>query len=181
MTVLHPSPLRRVFVASRLPFAPAALALACLLSPCATVDTAYTLAALPENPMPARRADQRVGYFVDSYTDFGNDTEGDRRTHLIRRWRLQKKDPAAAVSEPKEPVRVVMDRNIPPKWRDAVRAAHRPQQWRGQRRWPFARRRIFAALAELQLCRRRAGANPVRHGTGPTPRRCSVMPKSRTS
>ena len=86
------------------------------------IHWAYTLAALPEEPMPARRADQRVGYFVDSYTDFGNDTDGDRRAHLITRWRLQKKDPAAAVSEPKEAVRVVMDRNIPPKWRDAVRS-----------------------------------------------------------
>ncbi len=86
------------------------------------ISWAYTLAALPETPMPARRADQRVGYFVDSYTDFGNDTDGDRRAHLITRWRLQKKDPAAAVSDPKEPVRVVMDRNIPPKWRDAVRS-----------------------------------------------------------
>ena len=85
------------------------------------INWAYTLAALPEQPMPARRADQRVGYFVDSYTDFGNENEGDRRAHLITRWRLQKKDPTAAVSDPREPVRVVMDRNIPPKWRDAVR------------------------------------------------------------
>jgi hypothetical protein len=72
--------------------------------------------------MSARRADQRVGYFVDSYTDFSNETEGDRKTHWITRWRLQKKDPAAAISDPKEPVRVVMDRNIPPKWRPAVQA-----------------------------------------------------------
>jgi hypothetical protein len=86
------------------------------------ISWAYTLAALPEQPMPARRADQRVGYFVDSYTDFGNETEGDRKSHWITRWRLQKKDPTAAVSDPKEPVRVVMDRNIPPQWRPAVRA-----------------------------------------------------------
>jgi hypothetical protein len=39
----------------------------------------------------------------------------------VQRWRLEKKDPAAAVSEPRQPIRVVMDRNIPEKWRPAVR------------------------------------------------------------
>ncbi len=86
------------------------------------ITWAHTFAALPEQPMQPRRADQRVGYFVNSYTNYGDDTEADNRTHLINRWRLEKKDPAAAVSDPKEPVRVVMDRNIPPKWRDAVRS-----------------------------------------------------------
>ena len=81
----------------------------------------YTLAPLPEVPMHARAADQRVGFFTNAYTDFGRDDNSDRRTHMIRRWRLEKKDPAAAVSEPKQPIRVVMDRNIPDKWRGPVR------------------------------------------------------------
>jgi len=83
---------------------------------------AYTLAPLPAQPMKARRADQRVGYFTESYIDFADDSGGDRRSHLIRRWRLEKKDPEAAVSEPKEAIRVVMDRNIPEKWRAAVKS-----------------------------------------------------------
>ena len=82
----------------------------------------YTFAPLPEQPMIPRLADQRVGYFTDSYLDFGSSENGDRNTHVIARWRLEKKDPAAAVSEPKEPVRVVMDKNIPEKWRPAIRA-----------------------------------------------------------
>lgn len=82
---------------------------------------AYTLAPLPGQPMKPRRADQRVGYFVDSYLDLGVDNGNDRRTNLITRWRLEKKDPAAPVSEPREPIRVVMDRNIPEKWREPVR------------------------------------------------------------
>ena len=86
------------------------------------ISLAYTLAPLPAQPMAGRRADQRVGYFTTAYVDFGNDSEEGRRTHLIERWRLEKKDPAAAVSEPKEPIRVVMDRNIPERWREPVRA-----------------------------------------------------------
>lgn len=86
------------------------------------LNIAYTLAPLPEQPMKPRRADQRVGYFTDAYMDFGADGGGDRRTHLISRWRLEKKDAAAELSEPKEPIRVVMDRNIPEKWREPVKA-----------------------------------------------------------
>jgi len=83
----------------------------------------YTLAPLPLEPMKTRRADQRVGYFTEAYFDLANDNGGDGRTHLIRRWRLEKQDPAAAVSLPKKPIRVVMDRNIPEKWRPALREA----------------------------------------------------------
>ncbi len=83
----------------------------------------YTLAPLPLEPMKPRRADQRVGFFSEAYFDLANDNGGDSRTHLVRRWRLEKKDPAAAVSEPKQPIRVVMDRNIPEKWRPALREA----------------------------------------------------------
>ena len=83
----------------------------------------YTLAPLPAQPMKTRLADQRVGYFTEAYVNFADDRGADRRTHLVRRWRLEKSDPAAAVSEPKEPIRVVMDRNIPDKWRPVLREA----------------------------------------------------------
>jgi hypothetical protein len=83
----------------------------------------YTLAPLPEKPMHTRLADPRVGYFTRSFIDFGNDSQEGRRTHLVERWRLEKSDPAAAVSDPKEPIRVVMDRNIPEKWRAPMREA----------------------------------------------------------
>jgi hypothetical protein len=85
------------------------------------VSIAYTLAPLPAQPMKARRADPRVGFFTDSFVDFDDESAGERRAHIVQRWRLEKKDPAATVSEPKQPIRVVMDRNIPEKWRPAVR------------------------------------------------------------
>ena len=85
------------------------------------LSLAYTFAPLPATPMRVRLADQRVGYFTEDFVDFGDEFAGDRRTHYIKRWRLEKKDPTAAISEPKEPIRVVLDRNIPEKWRGAVR------------------------------------------------------------
>jgi len=83
----------------------------------------YTLAPLPAEPMKSRAADPRVGYFTSSFVNFGDDKQEGRRTHIIERWRLEKKDPAAAVSEPKEPIRIVLDRNIPEQWRTPLRDA----------------------------------------------------------
>lgn len=83
---------------------------------------AYTLMPLPAEPMRPRKADERVGHFTDAFLDLGNDLGLDSRTHYVNRWRLEKKDPAAAVSEPTEPITVIMDRNIPEKYRAPVRA-----------------------------------------------------------
>jgi hypothetical protein len=88
---------------------------------------AYTLAPLPAQPMKPRLADPRVGFFNSSFMNFGDDTQEGKRTHFINRWRLEKKDPAAAVSEPKEPIRVVLDRNIPEPWRKPLREA--AEEW----------------------------------------------------
>ncbi len=86
------------------------------------LEHAYTLAPLPVEPMRPRLADQRVGHFTDAFLDLANDAGGDARTHFVTRWRLEKKDPAAAVSEPKQPIPVWLDKNIPEKWREPIRA-----------------------------------------------------------
>ena len=88
---------------------------------------AYTLAPLPAQPMKPRLADPRVGYFNSSFTNFGDDTQEGKRTHFINRWRLEKKDPSATLSEAKEPIRVVLDRNIPEPWRKPLREA--AEEW----------------------------------------------------
>ncbi len=81
----------------------------------------YNLAALPE-PMQTRRADPRVGHFDTEVWDFSTDTNFTAKTHFADHWRLEKKDPAAALSEPKEPIVFWIDRNVPEKYRPAVRA-----------------------------------------------------------
>jgi hypothetical protein len=81
----------------------------------------YSLAKLPDAPMRPRLADNRVGYFATERWDFTTD---DRRIPIYRyvnRWRLEKRDPAAALSEPKEPVVYWIDRNVPEKYRGAIR------------------------------------------------------------
>jgi len=82
----------------------------------------YRLAALPAPPMPVRLADERVGYFVTEYQDLGAPKEGEIRTRVIDRWRIEKKDPNADVSDPVQPIVAYMDRNIPLELRPSVEA-----------------------------------------------------------
>ena len=81
----------------------------------------YSLAKLPDTPMPARVADNRIGYFSTERWDFTTD---DRRIPIkryVNRWRLTKKDPGAALSEPNEPIVYWIDHNVPGRYRGAIR------------------------------------------------------------
>ena len=79
----------------------------------------YSFMPLPE-PMQTRLADERVGYFTVARTDFTTDAKFKTKTHYLKRWRLEKKDPTAAVSEPKEPIVYWLDKNIPEQYRATV-------------------------------------------------------------
>ena len=79
----------------------------------------YSLMPLPE-PMQTRIADERVGFFTVARTDYTTDLNIKPKTHFLKRWRLEKKDVAAAVSEPKEPIVFWLDKNIPEKYRKSV-------------------------------------------------------------
>lgn len=79
----------------------------------------YNFAALPE-PMRSRYADDRVGTFTTDIADFTRDDAPNARKFFVNRWRLEKKDPAAAMSEPKEPIVFWVDRNVPVSYRDTV-------------------------------------------------------------
>ena len=80
----------------------------------------YSFAKLPEVPMTARLADERIGYFTTDRLDFTSDVPRVPVTRYVNRWRLEKKDPAAALSEPKQPIVFWLDRNIPVKYRAAI-------------------------------------------------------------
>jgi len=82
----------------------------------------YSFRALPEMPAAVRHADPRLGHFTESYSDLGDDLKANPRVHMIARWRLEKKDPGAALSEPVQPIVYWMDKNIPEKYRAAVKA-----------------------------------------------------------
>lgn len=84
--------------------------------PSATVLTYYSMVKLPDTPMMPRLFDERVGYFTRAVTDYGTDEHRAEAKRFITRWRLEKKDPNAAISEPVKPIVYYVDPATPPKW-----------------------------------------------------------------
>ena len=76
----------------------------------------YSMVLLPEKPMQPRLFDERVGYFSTSKIDYSADEHRAPQRRYITRWRLEKKDPAAAISEPVKPIVYWIDPATPKKW-----------------------------------------------------------------
>ncbi|BDT65924.1 hypothetical protein os1_00730 [Comamonadaceae bacterium OS-1] len=82
----------------------------------------YSLARLPAQEMAPRLADPRIGHFVEAVDNFGDDLAPTARQRFIARWRLEKQDPLAELSEPVQPITYWIDRSVPLKYREAIRA-----------------------------------------------------------
>ncbi len=87
------------------------------------VSLSFSLAPLPAQPMSKRRADPRIGLFSTTVLDFSAERSHSSRQRFVNRWRLEKKDPAAELSEPVKPITFWIDRNVPLAYRETVRAA----------------------------------------------------------
>jgi hypothetical protein len=96
----------------------------------ATVLMHYSMVKLPEKPMMPRLFDERVGYFSVTQMDYGVDEHRAPQRRYITRWRLEKKDPNAALSEPVKPIVYWIDPATPEKWR--------PYLKRGIEKWQAA-------------------------------------------
>jgi hypothetical protein len=79
---------------------------AAVTAPSATITMSYSFHKLPETPMQPRLCDNRVGYFSMTLTDYSTSAQriADAQKCFITRYRLEKKDPNAAVSEPVKPI-----------------------------------------------------------------------------
>ena len=82
----------------------------------ATVVMHYSMVKLPEQPMMPRVFDARVGYFSIRKYDYGADEHRAAQRRYITRWRLEKKDPNAEISEPVKPIVYYVDPATPTKW-----------------------------------------------------------------
>ena len=76
----------------------------------------YSMVLLPEKPMQPRLFDERVGYFSVSQMDYGKDEQRAPERRYITRYRLEKKDPNAELSEPVKPIVYWIDPATPTKW-----------------------------------------------------------------
>jgi hypothetical protein len=89
------------------------------------VGVRYSFFALPDTPMQARFADDRVGYFTDAIKDFSKDRQTDPYVRYVNRWRLAPSDTAAyrrgELVEPVEPIVYYVDGSVPEAYRPYVK------------------------------------------------------------
>lgn len=85
------------------------------------VGLRYSFFALPETPMARRMADERVGYFTDAQRDFSRQTNANQMVQYVNRWRLEKKEPDAALSDPIQPIVFYIDHTVPHELRTWVK------------------------------------------------------------
>ncbi|WP_262693704.1 zinc-dependent metalloprotease [Kordiimonas aquimaris] len=86
-----------------------------------TAEIRHSILALPDNLMKPRHYNHRVGFFDDRYTDYNGIKNKVETKRYINRWRLEKKDPNAAVSEPVKPIVWYIDRGTPTRYIEATR------------------------------------------------------------
>ncbi|HKW15579.1 MAG TPA: zinc-dependent metalloprotease [Candidatus Krumholzibacteria bacterium] len=94
------------------------------------LGVAWSVRELPADPMMPRIADDRVGYFTTSHKDFSREKEESFFVHYANKWRLEKKDPSATVSEPKTPIVYYIDSTVPDEYV--------PYMMKGVERWQKA-------------------------------------------
>ncbi|MFQ5876361.1 MAG: zinc-dependent metalloprotease [Acidobacteriota bacterium] len=81
----------------------------------------YSISELPDTGYRPRLADDRVGHFLAMAGDYSSDRPEDPHLRYVTRWHLEKADPSAEISEPKQPIVFYLDRSIPVAYREAVR------------------------------------------------------------
>ena len=87
-----------------------------------SINVRHTWIAVPENDYQPRFADARLGSFNVQVTDLTS-TDSAPYRDLLERWHLVKKDPAAEISDPVEPITWWIENTTPVEWRDLIMGA----------------------------------------------------------
>ncbi len=85
------------------------------------LNVRHSFSALPEPGFKPRLYDQRVGYFTTERKDMFDWQSKDAVRRFANRWRLQKKDPTADVSDPVKPITYWVENSTPAAFREAVK------------------------------------------------------------
>ena len=85
-----------------------------------TVRQHHSFVELPDDGYLPRPYDPRAGYGAMSYDDYGTPLGEPMTKRFLRRHRLEKRDPMAAVSEAVEPIVYYLDRGTPEPVRSAL-------------------------------------------------------------
>lgn len=85
-----------------------------------TVHTHYSFVQAPPLGFHMREFDPRSGFFAIQYMDFATPVDESIHKRFIVHWRLEKKNPSAAISEPVKPIIYYVDRAVPEPLRSAL-------------------------------------------------------------
>jgi hypothetical protein len=85
-----------------------------------TLRMHHSFVQLPDNNYKPRKFDPRSGYIPISYFDYSTPVSEPIEKYLIRRHRLEKRDPTAAISEAVNPIIYYLDNGAPEPIRSAL-------------------------------------------------------------
>ena len=81
----------------------------------------HSIIALPDDPMPVRYEDERVGWFTLNKINYSSEKLKSDSYNIVRKWRLEPSDIDAynrgELVEPIKPIIYYLDRGTPMKWR----------------------------------------------------------------
>jgi hypothetical protein len=86
-----------------------------------TIRLRHSLVQPPDSGYRPRLADPRIGVSTLNFKDYSALHSRGTETYWVRRWRLEKRDPNAAMSEPRQPIVYYLDPGIPEPVRSAMR------------------------------------------------------------
>ena len=86
-----------------------------------TVGYRHALLPMPEDGFTPRADDPRIGFFTTEVEDLTGVT-ATPWMDMIHRWRLEKKDPTAAMSEPVKPITWWIENTTPEEFRPIIKA-----------------------------------------------------------
>ena len=85
-----------------------------------SIKVFHTFMNMPESDYEPRMDDARVGYFLTQTNDMTTTATINYRD-MIHRWKLVKKNPDAAISEPVTPITWWMEKSTPVEWRETIK------------------------------------------------------------
>lgn len=85
-----------------------------------SIKVFHTFMNMPEDDYEIRFDDPRVGYFLTETNDMTS-TETVNYRDLVHRWKLIKKNPEAAISEPVTPITWWIENTTPVEWRETIK------------------------------------------------------------
>jgi hypothetical protein len=86
-----------------------------------TLREHHSFVELPDDKYKPRTFDPRIGVFPLVFYDFSLPLNRLPQVRWLQRWRLEKRDPAAAISEPVKAIVYYLDRAIPEPYRTAFK------------------------------------------------------------